>query len=362
MTDSLNILNQVAPLRQENNPRTQENEAIENGPGFAFSLTNAVLTLERNSARLLEVYGALPGNGTDAIVEGDEATQQSTRRSDFSSSIDTPLNSSNTGRGQNIITTPTDTPSSRTQVITSTLATNTILDPAPANSASSGAIPVAVQSPANISTLAPTLASAPTVKSSSNQNNTASVQNTAAPTNQSAFSNNVSLARHTQQSQSQSAVQESFTRLIANRLASGDTRFEVRLDPPELGRVDIRLESGERSSLNLTFENQSSLDLFRRDEQALRALLSESGLELSDNFEISFEYGDFDNLDKQSSSSSNEENAAYPQNNSSQNSTTALTSSLIPIPEGLLYADHPLNMLNPYADMQNSDRLLDIQI
>ncbi len=358
MTDSLNILNQVAPLRQENNPRTQENDVVENGPGFAFSLTNAVLTLERNSARLLEVHGALPGNGTDAIVGDDEATQQSTRRSDFSSSVDTPLNSSNTGRGANTVATPTDTPSSRTPASTSALATNTILDPAPTNAASSSAIPVAVQSSANI----PTLESTPIVKSSSNQPNSASVQNTTASVTQNAFSNKVSLATPTPQSQSQSAVQESFTRLIANRLASGDTRFEVRLDPPELGRVDIRLESGERPSLNLSFENQSSLDLFRRDEQALRALLTESGLELSDNFEISFEQGDFDNLDKPNASYPNEENSAYPQSNSSQNPSTALTSSLIPIPEGLLYADHPLNMLNPYADMQNSDRLLDIQI
>ncbi len=74
------------------------------------------------------------------------------------------------------------------------------------------------------------------------------------------------------------ATQNTFAK-IAARHAEGASQFDIRLDPPELGRVEGRLtvqESG-KAVLVLTFDNQAALDLFQRDEAALRAALENAG-------------------------------------------------------------------------------------
>ncbi len=73
-----------------------------------------------------------------------------------------------------------------------------------------------------------------------------------------------------------------FARLLAKRLDGGRTSFELRLDPPELGRVEAHLKTGDdgKAVLALKFENQTALDLFARDEAGLRAALMSSGFDL----------------------------------------------------------------------------------
>lgn len=86
-----------------------------------------------------------------------------------------------------------------------------------------------------------------------------------------------------QHAQPKTSVHETnFARLVATRLNQGETRFEVRLDPPELGRIDVRLVADARqaASLNLSFEHQSTRDMFRQDADALRALLQDHGFDL----------------------------------------------------------------------------------
>ncbi len=76
---------------------------------------------------------------------------------------------------------------------------------------------------------------------------------------------------------------QDFAALLARRLNSGASHFELRLDPPELGRVEASLhiaDDGEKI-LALKFENQSALDLFSRDEAALRNALSSSGFDIA---------------------------------------------------------------------------------
>ncbi len=71
-----------------------------------------------------------------------------------------------------------------------------------------------------------------------------------------------------------------FAEILARRLEKTSV-FELRLDPPELGRVDGRLSVGDdgKAVLALSFDNQSAFDLFSRDEQALRQALQQAGLE-----------------------------------------------------------------------------------
>jgi flagellar hook-length control protein FliK len=77
-------------------------------------------------------------------------------------------------------------------------------------------------------------------------------------------------------------MQDDFARLLASRLESGASQFDLRLDPPELGRVEARLTLGDdgKAALSLTFDNQAAFDLFARDESALRTALMQSGFDL----------------------------------------------------------------------------------
>ena len=72
---------------------------------------------------------------------------------------------------------------------------------------------------------------------------------------------------------------------IAARAQAGRNRFEIRLDPPELGRIEVRLDidrSGQVTS-RLVVERAETLDVLRRDAHQLERALQDAGLKTSDN-------------------------------------------------------------------------------
>ncbi len=72
---------------------------------------------------------------------------------------------------------------------------------------------------------------------------------------------------------------------IAVRAQAGRNRFEIRLDPPELGRIEVRLDidrNGQVSS-RLMVERAETLDVLRRDAHQLERALQDAGLKTSDN-------------------------------------------------------------------------------
>jgi chemotaxis protein MotD len=72
---------------------------------------------------------------------------------------------------------------------------------------------------------------------------------------------------------------------IAARAQSGRNRFEIRLDPPELGRIEVRLDidrSGQVTS-RLVVERAETLDVLRRDAHELERALNQAGLKTGDN-------------------------------------------------------------------------------
>lgn len=73
-----------------------------------------------------------------------------------------------------------------------------------------------------------------------------------------------------------------FAEVIARRLGEGKSEFEIRLDPPQLGRVEGRLVLGDdgEATLALVFDNQAALDRFAADGAALRAALASAGFDL----------------------------------------------------------------------------------
>ncbi len=72
---------------------------------------------------------------------------------------------------------------------------------------------------------------------------------------------------------------------IAARAQSGKNRFEIRLDPPELGRIDVRLHVDRDGTITsrLVVDRAETLDLLRSDAANLERALQQAGLKTSDN-------------------------------------------------------------------------------
>ncbi|MEM9013953.1 MAG: flagellar hook-length control protein FliK, partial [Pseudomonadota bacterium] len=75
-----------------------------------------------------------------------------------------------------------------------------------------------------------------------------------------------------------------FARILAQRLDQGVTKFEIRLDPPSLGRIDASISVNDKGAqeLSIRFDNQAAFEQFSRDENAIRLALSDFGFELGD--------------------------------------------------------------------------------
>jgi flagellar hook-length control protein FliK len=76
---------------------------------------------------------------------------------------------------------------------------------------------------------------------------------------------------------------------IAAQARSGNSRFDIRLDPPELGRIDVQLNvdrSGNVSS-RLIVERPETLDLIRRDALQLERALQDAGLNTGNGMQFS---------------------------------------------------------------------------
>lgn len=72
---------------------------------------------------------------------------------------------------------------------------------------------------------------------------------------------------------------------IAAQARAGNSRFEIRLDPPELGRIDVRLDVDRDGNVSsrLVIERADTYDLLRRDQSTLERALQQAGLKTSDN-------------------------------------------------------------------------------
>lgn len=70
---------------------------------------------------------------------------------------------------------------------------------------------------------------------------------------------------------------------IAQQFKNGARRFDIRLDPPELGRIDVRLDVSRdgQVSTHLVVERSETLDLLQRDARQLERALQDAGLDTS---------------------------------------------------------------------------------
>ncbi len=76
---------------------------------------------------------------------------------------------------------------------------------------------------------------------------------------------------------------------IVARAQDGAKRFEIRLDPPELGRIDVRLDVDQAGKVTsrLMVERAETLDLLRRDAPQLERALQHAGLNTEGGLEFS---------------------------------------------------------------------------
>ena len=72
---------------------------------------------------------------------------------------------------------------------------------------------------------------------------------------------------------------------IAGKALAGKNRFEIRLDPPELGRIEVRLDVDKdgRITSHVIADRKDTLDLLQRDASGLQRALQDAGLKTADN-------------------------------------------------------------------------------
>jgi flagellar hook-length control protein FliK len=66
---------------------------------------------------------------------------------------------------------------------------------------------------------------------------------------------------------------------------SGRSRFEIRLDPAELGRIDVRIDVDRHGQItsHLTVEKPETLAMLRQDAPQLQRALDNAGFKTGDN-------------------------------------------------------------------------------
>jgi flagellar hook-length control protein FliK len=87
---------------------------------------------------------------------------------------------------------------------------------------------------------------------------------------------------------------------VVRQFEAGNSRFQIRLDPPELGRIDVRLDLDKHGTVNarLFVERPETLDLMLRDQRALQQALQQAGLDTSKtNLEFSLRQNPYTGAD-----------------------------------------------------------------
>jgi chemotaxis protein MotD len=80
---------------------------------------------------------------------------------------------------------------------------------------------------------------------------------------------------------------------IVSRVREGNHRFDIRLDPPELGRIDVRLDVDRLgvTSTRLTVDRPETLALLQREASGLERALQSAGLKTDEGgLEFSLRY------------------------------------------------------------------------
>ena len=243
------IANSDAVQTQPTKPAARDDIA----PGFSFSA--AMIALEGRASSSLKTFGAAPS--TEAPGQSVHSASDSSSKTVAAAPVDL---------SQESVTSAPRAPGAKTQKTT----TGAALDP---QQAPQQTVQMQAQPPTAALVAATPTAAISVQQSSATRVEAAAIRDTAlAKTTAPKAPRPVQLANLPAQTQN-------FAQFLAKKLDSGATSFELRLDPPQLGRVDAHMTVGDdgEAVVSLQFENQTALDLFARDEAGLRTALSSSG-------------------------------------------------------------------------------------
>jgi flagellar hook-length control protein FliK len=72
---------------------------------------------------------------------------------------------------------------------------------------------------------------------------------------------------------------------IASHAQAGSHQFDIRLDPPELGRIDVQLnvDSNGQITSHITADRADTLQLLQSQQPQIQQALDQSGLQTADN-------------------------------------------------------------------------------
>jgi flagellar hook-length control protein FliK len=72
---------------------------------------------------------------------------------------------------------------------------------------------------------------------------------------------------------------------ITTQAHAGRNHFEIRLDPPDLGRINVKLDVDSHGNVttHLVVDRADTLDLLKRDASSLERALQQAGLKTSDH-------------------------------------------------------------------------------
>jgi flagellar hook-length control protein FliK len=74
------------------------------------------------------------------------------------------------------------------------------------------------------------------------------------------------------------------SQLVA-KVKAGDKHFDIRLDPPDAGQVDVHLSvaSDGRAQAHVVADKPQTLEILQRDSASLHRALKDAGLDLGNN-------------------------------------------------------------------------------
>ncbi len=99
---------------------------------------------------------------------------------------------------------------------------------------------------------------------------------------------------------------------IAARAQGGSNRFDIRLDPPELGRIDVRLgvDSSGLVTTHVTVDRTDTLQLLQSQQPQLERALEQAGLKTAENG-LSFSLRDQSFAGQQNGNGASYQNSAH---------------------------------------------------
>jgi hypothetical protein len=272
--DSVNDTDDSVDAVQNAEPQAAAPASVDNAPNSA------------KTAQLVQAWNAGSGRISDTGAAQANAPQTAQAKQDTSNTdqSDAPIGTSAKTDG----TDPTAADDAKTGLVKGgTLKTRTLQADNAGKSAgdkSNGSAGDTAKAPA-LQPDVQTLAAPPKTAPQPAQASFAGIDPAASPQAPSSAAPASTVSQHIQVSAQASPDLPALAVEIAAKSQSGARQFDIRLDPPELGRVEVRLsiDATGKASAHLSADQPHTLSLLQKDAPILTRALRDAGLDVSQN-------------------------------------------------------------------------------